>query len=86
MYFFEEWCSNCARDRYMNGQADPDYIDDERDYCPIIAKTFAYDVTDDEYPKEWRYGDDGVPMCTAFVEVGKSIPPEPDTQTLELFP
>lgn len=34
------------------------------------SETFMpFDVADDEYPKEWIYGQDGQPCCTAFVAI-----------------
>ena len=35
--------------------------------CPIIAYAMAFDVDDEKYPKEWVYGPDGAPTCTAFI-------------------
>ena len=32
-----------------------------------------------------RYGDNGRPCCTAFIQIGDSIPPEPDTVSGDLF-
>ena len=60
MCFIERWCSECKRDEAF--QRDPD----NNDGCPILAATLAYDVTDPKYPKEWIYGTDGYPTCTAF--------------------
>lgn len=63
MAFDEHWCNHCTRDlAYREGgdDANPAIA------CQIIADTFAYDVDDPEYPKEWIYGRDGRPCCTAF--------------------
>jgi hypothetical protein len=88
-WFFEEWCEHCARDRVLNGEArtlkeqeDPD------NWCPIIARTMAFNVGDAEYPVEWirDVGEwPGNPRCTAFVPVGQPIQPPRDEQTLPLF-
>lgn len=48
--FLNAYCKNCA------------YKSD----CTIVEVTMAFDVDDDEYPKEWIYGNDGQPQCTAF--------------------
>lgn len=32
--------------------------------CEILADSMVFDVNDEEYPKEWIYGDDGKPTCT----------------------
>jgi len=36
--------------------------------CPIVCMAMAVDIDDEGYPKEWVYGDDGQPTCTAFEE------------------
>lgn len=36
--------------------------------CQIMLMTMAVDITDEEYPSEWCYGEDGQPTCTAFRE------------------
>ena len=84
--FMDDWCQNCARDRALNGEGD---WDDEGGWCPIIAKTFVYDVNDKEYPVEWikDAGEwPGNPRCTAFIPVGEPVPPAPGGYTLPLFP
>jgi len=58
--FQNDWCGYCARDAEF--QADPDFGEG----CPIVADTFAYQITDPRYPKEWVYDRDGRPCCTAF--------------------
>jgi hypothetical protein len=64
MAFDDHWCERCTRDRPYRD--DPDNLDPGFHGCQIIADTFAYDVDDPKYPKEWVYGADGVPKCTAF--------------------
>lgn len=61
--FDDSWCAHCERDKaYRDGgpDADPSIA------CQIIADTFAFDVSHPQYPKEWVYGRDGKPCCTAF--------------------
>ncbi|UIF90918.1 hypothetical protein [Cupriavidus sp. UYPR2.512] len=82
--FFEAWCRQCARDRSMREGDDFDECDDN-EVCGIIANTMAHKPEDDEYPKEWIYGKDGQPCCTAFVQAGQPIPPERDPFTRDLF-
>lgn len=55
-FFMSSWCYRCAL-----------LDDDEGDGCRIVAMTMAFSIGDPEYPREWRYGEDGEPMCTAFV-------------------
>lgn len=56
MCFQEDWCGNCTKNR-------PNAKDGG---CKIIVATLIYDVEDADYPPEWRYDDDGRPICTAF--------------------
>lgn len=41
--------------------------------CKIHLMALAFGVGDPQYPAEWIYGDDGSPICTAFVDE-KCIP------------
>src|SRR5579859_6411517 len=77
MSFDEHWCDHCARDAAW--REDPDH----NDGCDILSKTFALDITDPDYPKEWIYGKDGRPCCTAFT-TDPSKPVRCD-KTLDLF-
>lgn len=81
--FIEHWCGNCARDLCANGMKQFDDCDEE-ELCGIVAKTFAFDVDDSEYPSEWCYGDDG-PCCTAFVPIGQPVPQSRCTRTADMF-
>ena len=61
--FDDAWCSGCARDaEYREGGDDADPALG----CKILADSFCYDINDPKYPKEWIYGRDGRPRCTAF--------------------
>ena len=59
--FMRHWCNGCQRDA--------DYRAEVGDSCPIICNAMVYDTDDPNYPAEWRYGDDGQPLCTAFEAV-----------------
>lgn len=82
--FFENWCRQCARDKAMSSGEDFDECDDN-EVCGIIALTFSHNVNDPEYPSEWQYDKQGQPCCTAFVEVGKTIPEPRCERTADLF-
>jgi hypothetical protein len=42
--------------------------------CAILGRVLAYDIDDDEYPREWVREDDGSnARCTAF-----QLPTDPD--------
>ena len=60
--FDEAWCDHCARDAAFRN--DPDI--DPALGCQIIADTFAFDIKDPRYPKEWVHDRNGRPSCTAF--------------------
>jgi hypothetical protein len=77
MAFDDAWCSHCARDAAWRE-------DQNAECCDILSLTFALDIRDPDYPREWVYGRDGRPCCTAFTT-------EPDKalrcdRTLDLFP
>lgn len=58
--FMKRWCEKCKRDQaYQEGTGDS---------CAIIANAMAYDVDSPYYPSEWRYDNEGQPMCSAFEE------------------
>ena len=60
----EAFCVRCAKDaKYQKTQ-------NGEDGCPILAATFAHNVGDPEYPKEWVADDElGTNAeCTAFVK------------------
>ena len=62
MDFMEEYCFRCQKDAKFQETGDGE------DGCPIVAKTFLYNVDDPEYPEEWTFTADGQPTCTAFKE------------------
>ncbi|HKY80846.1 MAG TPA: hypothetical protein VJM09_05170 [Sphingobium sp.] len=53
--FLARWCSRCTRD------------DDGR--CWIALETMTFQVTDVEYPVEWRTDSVHGPRCTAFAAI-----------------
>lgn len=56
--FMAAYCNRCKHDNL-----DPDTYEGG---CEIIVRTMAFSPGDDDYPKEWCYGPDGQPVCTAF--------------------
>jgi hypothetical protein len=61
--FMVRWCEHCVKD------ADPS------DPCSVVGCAFLFEVGDPDYPKEWQYGPDGQPECTAFID--RDVPPRP---------
>lgn len=59
--FCAEFCDRCEKDRRRDRP------------CKILTRTLIYSVDDPEYPREWIYGEDGSPLCMAFVLRG-SVP------------
>lgn len=59
--FCAEFCDRCEKDRRQDRP------------CKILTRTLIYSVDEPEYPQEWIYGEDGSPLCTAFVLRG-SVP------------
>lgn len=79
--FDDAWCAHCARDaayREAGDDGDPAIA------CQILSNTFVYDMNDPAYPKEWVYGKDGRPCCTAFT-TDPTCPVRCD-KTLDMFP
>lgn len=61
-FFYGAYCRDCIRERAL--RADPEGFGLG---CPIAGRSFFIcDVNDPAYPKEWIYGADGQPTCTAF--------------------
>lgn len=83
-FFFSAWCRHCQRDKAMRDGVDYDECDDN-EICLIPAATMAFNVEDEEYPKEWQYGKDGQPCCTAFVPEGETIPEKRCELTVDMF-
>ena len=78
--FDSAWCAHCERDReFREAGADGD----PAIACQIIADTFAFDIDDPRYPKEWVHDRDGHPRCTAFTDDPKK--PIRCPHTLDLF-
>lgn len=65
--FWSEWCCRCSKDKSMREGVDIEECDDN-EICRILGASFQGKA------KEWVYGADGQPMCTAFHEFGT---PEP---------
>lgn len=82
-YFQEQFCCHCARDAAMNGSKVFDDCRDD-DLCQIIADTYAYDIGEPQYPREWIEDEEG-PRCTAFVPFCHDIPRPRCDKTLDLF-
>lgn len=58
--FMSQWCARCVRDEGSR--------EDSGDGCAILADTFAYRISEPEYPKEWRSDGPQGPRCTAFTD------------------
>lgn len=57
--FRAEWCERCARDNWNEGTL--------RGGCAILGASMIFSAGQQGYPKQWVYGSDGEPRCTAFV-------------------
>ena len=75
--FDDAWCANCARDLAFR---ETEYAEDG---CSILADVLAFEIDHPKFPKEWVYGHDGRPCCTAFT----SNPDKPlrCDKTLDMF-
>ena len=55
------WCERCVHDGYTDETPELG--------CELIRRSMAYFTTDPEYPREWIFDPEGVPMCIRFEEV-----------------
>lgn len=53
--FMGEFCDRCLNQP-----------EDLNEGCEILGRTFFLNTKDKNYPREWRYTDEGEPTCTAF--------------------
>lgn len=58
--FMSAFCAHCVHDAAH--RANPHGADG----CPIIPNSMAYDISDPNYPPEWRWSERGQPVCLAF--------------------
>jgi hypothetical protein len=78
-FFFDRFCFHCERDRKFQEGGDGS------EGCDILARTFALDEDDPNYPTEWVWADedgDVVPVCTAFLPIGAQLPTDADLEAL----
>lgn len=61
-YFHAAACARCTK--WERGH-DPEGFDDG---CLIQDRAIMFEKDDPAYPKQWVYGRDGQPTCTAFDE------------------
>lgn len=74
--FHEEFCCRCERDKEMNGTCHAEGREaGDDDWCSILGASFRGEA------KEWVYGPDGHPTCTAFIPMG-----QPGVQRCEKTP
>jgi hypothetical protein len=60
-WFMSRFCHRCVKDS-------------ESKPCRILGRTFALDVDDKGYPREWITDDAHGPRCTAFADHEKPKP------------
>ncbi|MDF3821679.1 hypothetical protein P3G55_17375 [Leptospira sp. 96542] len=76
--FMGAWCAACQRDKAFREGEQLDGCDDN-EVCAIIGASFRGEA------KEWVYGADGQPKCTAFVPAGQPIPAPRCDKTPDMF-
>jgi len=67
--FIENWCGDCAMS----------------ETCTIVAFTMSLTESHPDYPREWMYGDDGQPKCTAHRTVDQETGTVRCDKTMDLF-
>jgi hypothetical protein len=59
MIFEARFCDRCVHDL--------------GDDCEIHTRALLFVESDEEYPREWQYGEDGAPVCRKFA--AEILPP-----------
>lgn len=83
--FVAHWCDRCLHDRAVR------LHEDYENGCAILARAYAFKITDPNYPTEWvqDLGDRSTARCTAFIEDTHdddwNPPPPPDPSQLVLI-
>lgn len=77
IWFFDNWCSHCARDKAMSEGRNIDECDDD-EKCELIAMSSFKDVP------EWIV-ENGKPRCTQFVQAGSPVPQKRCENTIDMF-
>ena len=88
-YFMAKFCDRCIHEKFSHTQNHRDK------QCDILSRSMIYDRKDKEFPKEWQYGENDNPLCTAWVKWDwkndgdpddpdnpKAPPPPPDPNQL----
>lgn len=84
--FEAAWCDDCRQDAAFRGWFNEDSPRGEQpEGCSILCNVMAYATDDPEYPREWIYGADGQPRCTAFVDKHHPLSPCRCKTTPDLF-
>ena len=60
--FQEHFCDRCINEKFSHTQKHGDK------QCDILNRSLLWDKNDEGYPKEWQYGDNDDPLCTAWVK------------------
>ena len=58
LIFQGSFCDRCRRDDFNEATGEGG--------CPILANSFAFQIHEPGYPKEWQFDASGEPTCTAF--------------------
>lgn len=60
--FEEAFCEQCIHEKFIHTGNRKDKK------CQIYSNALVFEPKDKEYPKQWRWGADGYPECTAWVK------------------
>lgn len=74
--FYSQVCETCTKD--------------DDGHCPIIMHSMVFEITDEQYPKEWVINNNGNPTCTGYldkddVDASKSLASYRCKETTDLF-
>ena len=82
-WFTDKFCDQCLKDK--------EWREKEKNPCDILGRSMAFNTREEQYPKEWIYGENGSPTCTAFVlDTPENVEKEEwkkrrDPKTIDMF-
>ncbi len=59
-WFIGTYCMNCIHEKYSHT------LNDDDKKCDLLSNSMLYNVTDEEFPSEWTYDENGKPICTSY--------------------
>jgi hypothetical protein len=58
--FMSKFCERCSKEKFIHTQVHGDK------QCDILNKAIVFEHDNPNFPKEWQYGLEDNPLCTAY--------------------